>query len=314
MRSRRPLLMALGVGFLIIALTVGVVQAECNISDWSTWQSNYTAIQPPRDGSGGNPTTRPIPIPNPGNAELQAWVNSIASFPSPAMVAHAEEVARGDDHSTIVGHGPAKDEPASRNAWATGGVLRNDSNPGPFFETFDEWYGNTWTWVPHRWGAYAYRGAEHVTFDREQVHKDESPYDGSYSLKIASTVPFEAGVSRTFYVPYDTEKVKVEVMYLLYDHGGKHGGNVWTYDWVALGVKAGCCDAEWVNGPYHGQWLPLSHEIVLDKAAMQEKCGLEEGADIPIMIFLQAHSLLPENTNAYFDNVRVWVDGEPYTE
>ncbi|MCD6290248.1 MAG: hypothetical protein J7M34_07060 [Anaerolineae bacterium] len=314
MRSRKPLFTAIFIGALVIVLTVGAAQADCKLSDWSAWQANYTSIEPPRDGSGGNPADRPIPIPNPGDAELQAWVNSISALPSPAMTAHAEEVARGDDHSTIVGHGPAKGEPDSRNAWATGGVLRDDSNPGPFFETFDEWYGNTWTWVPHQWGAYAYRGAKHVTFDREQVHKDESPYDGGYSLKIASTSPFEAGVSRTIYVPYKTETVTVEVMYLLYDHGGKHGGNVWTYDWVSLGIKGGCCDAEWVNGPYHGQWLPLKHTITLDKAALQAKCNLKEGDKIPIMIFLQAQSPLPENTNAYFDNVRVWVDGEPYTE
>ncbi len=299
MRSRRVLVAALLMGMLIL-ITVGGVQAAGSMTDWSAWQKNYTSIIPPRNGEGGNPVNRPIPAPSPGNAELQAWVNAIGSLPSPALMAHAEEVARGDDHSTIVGHGPAKGEPASRNAWATGGVLRDDSNPGPFFETFDEWYGNTWSWIPHRWGAYAYRGAGHVTFDREQVHKDESPYDGGYSLKIAGTVPFEAGVSRTITVPPNAE-VTVEVMYLLYDHGGKHGGNVLTYDWVALGLKADDNDAEWVNGPYHGQWLPLRHTITA-------------GPEGRIMIFLQVHNPLPENTNAYFDNVRVWVNGQPYTE
>lgn len=299
MLSRTVFVTALLVMMLTSALTAGSAQAGGGPSDWSTWQAYYTSIEPPRDGAGGNPTVRPIPIPSPGNAELQAWVNMIPSLPPPAMSAHAEEVARGGDHGTIVGHGPAIGEPGSRNAWATGGVLRNDSNPGPFFDTFDEWYGNTWTWIPHLWGAYAYRGAEHVTFDREQVHKDESPYDGSYALKIASTVPFEAGVSRTIQVEPNSE-VTVEVMYLLYDHGGTHGGNVLTYDWVALGIKADDMDAEWVNGYSHGQWLPLRHTI-------------QAGPEGRIMIFLQVHSPLPENTNAYFDNVRVWVNGEPYT-
>jgi hypothetical protein len=280
MQSRRVLFAALLAGVLVVALTAGGAQA--------------TPITPPR-------VDRPIPIINPGDAELQAWVNSIASLPSPAMVAHAEEVAWGTDHSSIVGHGPAKDEPASRNAWATGGVLRNDLNPGPFFETFDNWYGETWTFVPHKWGLYAYRGAKNVTFDREQVHKDEKPYDGSYSLKIASNVPFEAGAARTFNVTPGAEVV-VEVMYLLYDHGGKHGGNVWTYDWAALGVKADDNDAVWVNGPNHGQWLPLRSPAVT------------AGPEGRMMVFLQVHSPLAENTNAYFDNVRVWVNGQPYTE
>jgi hypothetical protein len=228
-----------------------------------------------------------------------AWVNTIHLLPSPAMTAHAEEVARGDDHSTIVGHGPAKGEPASRNAWATGGVLRNDLNPGPFFETFDAFYGETWRMLPHLWGGYAYRGAESVTFDREQVHKDESPYDGSYSMKIAASVPFEAGISREIAVEPGSE-VTVRVMYLLYDHGGKHGGNVLTYDWAAMGVKVDDCDAEWVNGPWHGQWLPLEHTVTA-------------GPEGRIMIFLQVISPLAENVNAYFDNVQVWVNGQPYS-
>jgi hypothetical protein len=227
-----------------------------------------------------------------------AWVNSIDSLPEPAMQAHAEEVARGDDHSTIVGHGPAKGEPASRNAWATGGVLRNEARTGTYFETFDNFYGETWRMLPHLWGGYAYQGAEWVTLDREQVHKDEGPYDGSYSMKIAGSVPFEAGISRTIEVN-EGDEVTVRVMYLLYDHGGEHDGNVWTYDWAALGVKCDDMDAEWVNGPWHGQWLPLEHTVIA-------------GPEGRIMIFLQVISPLAENVNGYFDDVQVWVNGEPY--
>jgi len=223
-----------------------------------------------------------------------AWVNS--PLPAPSLEARALEAALGPDHSTIVGHGPAKGEPASRNAWATGGTLRDDLNPGPFFEDFEgDWWGNTWTFVPDKWGLYAYRGAKNVTFDREMTHKG-----GQYSLKIASSVPFEAGASRTISVKPHSE-VTVEVMYLLYDHGGLHDGNVWQYDWASLGLKAGDCDAEWVNGVEHGQWLPLRHTI--------DSCSTGR-----VTIFLQVISPMPENVNAYFDNVRVWVDGEPYTK
>lgn len=155
------------------------------MSDWSAWQAYFTPIVPTSPSSNGSPAGLPIPTKSPSFAALQAWVNMIPSLPEPAMMAHAEEVARGVDHSTIVGHGPAKGEPASRNAWATGGVLRNDSNSGPFFETFDNFYGQTWRSLPHLWGGYAYRGAESVTLDKERVHKDEAPYDTSYSMKIA---------------------------------------------------------------------------------------------------------------------------------
>jgi hypothetical protein len=186
----------------------------------------------------------------------------------------------------------------SSNPWAVGGVLKTDANPGPFFETFDSFYGETWRWIPNKWGAYAYRGADSVTFDREQVVKNAMPTDGTYSLKIAGSVPFEAGVSRTIKVTPGAE-VKVRVMYALYDHGGTYGGNVLTYDWAAMGVKVDDCDATWVNGPWHGQWLPLEQTV-------------KAGKDGRIMIFLQILSPLAENVNGYFDNVQVWVDGKPF--
>jgi hypothetical protein len=286
---------------LLLVLTTTSICADggCPMSDWSKWQAYFTPLIPAGPNSAGNPAGRPIPTKSPSNDLLMAWVNTIHLLPEPAMTAHAEEVARGANHSTIIGHGHAKSEPSSINAWATGGVLRKDFNPGPFFEVFNDWYGETWRMIPHKWGAYAYRGADSVTIDREQIHKNESPTDGTYSLKIAGSAPFEAGVSRTIKVTPNAE-VKVRVMYALYDHGGVHGGNVLTYDWASLGVKVDDCDATWVNGPWHGQWLPLEQTV-------------KAGKDGRIMIFLQVISPLPENTNAYFDNVQVWVNGQSYS-
>jgi len=287
------------VSLLMIPLGSASASGSAPVSDWSAWDAYFTPIVPHTAQNPGNPAGRPIPTAKPSHEALMAWVNTIHLLPEPAMTAHAEEVARGVDHSTIIGHGPAKDEWASRNAWATGGELRNDSNPGPFFETFDDFYGETWRMLPHLWGGYAYRGADSVTFDYEQVIKDESPYDGSYSMKIAGSVPFEAGISREIMVEPGAE-VTVRVMYALYDHGGEHAGNVFTYDWAALGVKCDDMDAEWVNGPWHGEWLPLEHTVTA-------------GPEGRIMIFLQVISPLAENTNAYFDNVEVWVNGVAYT-
>jgi hypothetical protein len=284
---------------LLVLSTLGIsADGVCTMSDWSKWQKYFTPIIPAGPEGPGNPAGRPIPTKSPSNDLLMAWVNSIDSLPPVSHAAHAEEVARGPNHSTIIGHGPAKDYPGNTNAWATGGVLRKDLNPGPFFETFDSWYGETWRMVPNKWGAYAYRGADSVTIDREQVIKNEAPTDGTYSLKIAGSVPFEAGVSRTIKVPAGSQ-VRVRVMYALYDHGGTHGGNVLTYDWAAMGVKVDDCDATWVNGPWHGQWLPLEQTVTA-------------GKDGRIMIFLQVISPLAENVNGYFDNVQVWVDGKPY--
>jgi len=300
-RNRPTYSVSLAIVIALLVLAVGVTSAEegCAMSDWSSWQKYFTPIVPHTAQNPGNPAERPIPTAKPSHGALMAWVNSMHLLPEPALAAHAEEVARGDDHSTIVGHGPAKGEPASRNDWATGGELRDDSNPGPFFETFGSFYGETWRMLPDKWGGYAYRGSDSVTLDREQVHKDESPYDGSYSMKIAASVPFEAGISREITVEPGAE-VTVRVMYLLYDHGGKHGGNVFTYDWACMGVKVDDCDAEWVNGTWHGQWLPLEHTVTA-------------GPEGRIMIFLQVISPMAENVNAYFDNVQVWVNGVPYS-
>lgn len=302
MKGRRSYLLTVFAIVSLLVLSLGVTGASGGgppLKDWSAWQAHFTPIVPPTANGPGNPAGRPIPTKSPAFEVLMAWVNMINTLPEPAMTAHAEEVARGEDHSSIIGHGPAKSEPASRNEWATGGVLRTDSNPGPFFENFNNFYGETWRMIPNLWGAYAYRGAESVTFDAEQVHKNDKPTDGTYSLKIAGSVPFEAGVSREIKVKPGAT-VKVRVMYALYDHGGEHGGNVWTYDWACLGVKVDDTDATWVNGPWHGQWLPLEQTVTAGKQGR-------------IMIFLQVISPMPENTNAYFDNVQVWVDGKPYT-
>ena len=294
MRLRRMYPLTLLVIISMLLVSTGVVGAADSspLSKWDEWTKYFTPIVPHTADNPGSPAGRPIPTVSPSKATLMAWVNSLGDLPEPSMMAHAEEVARGSDHSTIIGHGPAKGEPASRNAWATGNVLRNDSNPGPFFETFDHFYGDTNRMLPDEWGGYAYRGAESVTLDREQFIKDESPYDGSYSMKIAGSVPFEAGISRQIIVQPGAE-VRVRVMYALYDHGGKHGGNVWTYDWATLGVKCDDNDATWVNGPWHGEWLPLEQTVTA-------------GPQGRILLFLQVISPMPENTNAYFDNVQVW--------
>jgi hypothetical protein len=300
MRRRRVVTFtSLSVVLLLMLSTLGIsADGGCTMSDWSKWQKYFTPIIPPGPNGPSNPVGRPIPTISPSNDLLMAWVNSIPSLPPVAFAAHAEEVARGPDHSTIIGHGPAKDYPANTNAWATGSELRTDLNPGPFFEAFNDWYGETWRMIPNKWGAYAYRGADSVTIDREQVVKNESPTDGTYSLKIAGSVPFEAGVSRTIKVTPGAD-VKVRVMYALYDHGGIFGGNTLTYEWAAMGVKVDDCDATWINGPWHGQWLPLEQTV-------------KAGKDGRIMIFLQVISPLAENVNAYFDNVQVWVNGKPY--
>ncbi len=133
MRRRPYHLFTLLAVVVLLVVSVGGAGASggAPMSDWSAWQAYFTPIVPPSASGPGSPAGRPIPTKSPSFAELQAWVNMIPSLPEPAMTAHAEEVARGVDHSTIVGHGPAKSEPASTNAWAVGGVLKTTPTRAP---------------------------------------------------------------------------------------------------------------------------------------------------------------------------------------
>jgi hypothetical protein len=297
---RAFLKVSLTVSFVVALLMLSVGPAGAGgappLNDWSAWQKYFTPIIPGTVVNGGNPPGRPIPTANPSSALIFAWLNSFVPPPQ-ALVAHDEEVAKGPNHGSVIGHGPAIGPFGNNNGFAAGGELFNVTDA--LFEPFNNFYGETWRMIPNLWGAYAYQGADIVTFDNENVVKNESPYANGYSMKIAGSNPFEAGISRQIMVKPGAE-VRVRVMYALYDHGGTHGGNVWQYDWACLGVKADDTDAVWVNGPWHGQWLPLEYTT-------------KAGPEGRIMIFLQVMSKLPENVNAYFDNVQVWVDGQPFT-
>ena len=285
---------------LLLVFSTGSVSADGieTTTDWSKWQPYFMPVIPAEPNNPANLAGRPIPPKSPSDAQPMVSENMHNLAPLPVLAAHAEEIARGSDQSMSSEYGPADGEPDSVNAWARGGVLRTDKNPGPFFEAFNDWYGETRQMTPHQWGAYAYTGADNVTIDREQIHKNEPPTDGTYSLNIAASVPFEAGVSRTIRVKPGSQ-VTVRVMSRLYNLGGPRGGDL-TYDWISMGVKVDDYEATWVNGYWHGQWLPLEQTVTA-------------GKDGRIMIFLQVQSRTAENVNGYFDNVQVWVDGEPFT-
>ena len=87
-------------------------------------------------------------------------------------------------------------------------------------------------------------------------------------------------------------------MYALYDHGGTHGGNVWSYDWACLGVKADDTDAV---GLMALAWRVASVGVHHGGRSRGTHHDLSSGDESPA-----------GDVNGYFDNVQVWVDGEPY--
>jgi len=101
---------------LLLVLSTASISADggCTLSDWSKWQTYFTPLIPAGPDGPGNPAGRPIPTKSPSDVLLMAWVNMLHLAPPPALAAHNEEVARGPDHSTIIGHGPAKGEPSSK--------------------------------------------------------------------------------------------------------------------------------------------------------------------------------------------------------
>jgi hypothetical protein len=190
------------------------------------------------------------------------------------------------------------------NVWADG---KNWGEGG-------KWSGYTWTNQYAGWGMYAvddgYYKPEAVTFDMERVigpgedynpgrdGTSKSPDDGQYSAKIASTQPFAAGIASPIFTAPAGATVTVEVNYLLFDHQGVLEKD-WYYDWASLGVKPDAYGdaASYVNGYTRGQWAKMVNTITV-------------GDSGKFMVLLGANNPAAINSNIYFDNVVISIDGK----
>lgn len=130
---------------------------------------------------------------------------------------------------------------------------------------------------------------ENVRFEREQSVKT-----GQYSFKIASTEPYAAGLASPLINVNKGDEVAVSVKYYIWEHGQS------PLEWVSMGVKpdarAKCGDGCYVNGDRRGKWTELSNTV-------------EATAD-QMMILLQAESPKGLNSNVYFDDLEIRVNGE----
>jgi hypothetical protein len=165
------------------------------------------------------------------------------------------------------------------------------------FNLYDDWQGEVWTSYFAGWGAYAradsYYKPRNVTFDREQVIGPGNKFGkNEASMKIASNQPYEAGVMSPAIDVQPGDTVMVRVKYLIYNHDT--AGRTWDY--VSMGIipKLGE-QASYVTGFHRGEWAVMEQEIVA------------QGDQIVVM--LQGHSPDALNSNTYFDDVEIYVNG-----
>jgi hypothetical protein len=167
------------------------------------------------------------------------------------------------------------------------------------FNAASRWDGETWTNYFSGWGTYAADGgiyqAKNVTFDRERAVGPGNQYaPGQSSMKIASNQPYEAGIMSPAINVDSGDVVRVRAAYLIYNHDTQ--GRNWDY--VSMGIIPSIGEsASYVQGYQRGEWAILEQEIV----ATGEQ----------IVVMLQGHSPDAINSNVYFDNVEIYINGSP---
>ncbi|MFN8495797.1 MAG: hypothetical protein U0350_49855 [Caldilineaceae bacterium] len=157
-----------------------------------------------------------------------------------------------------------------------------------------DWYAG---WAPFAVDDGGRYHASGVAFAREHVVGPGTHYGHfeNYSAKISSMQPYAAGFGSPLISVKPGATVTVTVNYLLFNHdnGAK------AYDWASLGIKPDAAGpvAEYVNGYVRGEWATLSHT-------------LKAGHSGKIMVLLQASSPVAVNSNVYFDDIKIEVNGK----
>jgi hypothetical protein len=169
------------------------------------------------------------------------------------------------------------------------------------FNTPNIWRGQIWTRYFDGWGSFAaddgYFQAKNVTFDIERVVGPGSNYrQAQRSLKIASNQPYDAGVMSPSFSVRPGATVRVRVAYLIYNHDTQ-GRNT---DYASMGIIPKLGErASYVQGYRRGEWDILEQEIT--------------ATGDQFVVMLQGHSPDAINSNIYFDNVEIYVNGRART-
>jgi len=158
------------------------------------------------------------------------------------------------------------------------------------------WYGG---WAPFAVNQGLYRSGSVVFAQEQTVGPGRHSGADQYSAKIASTQPYAAGFGSPPISVTPGATVTVSVSYLLWDHDQRG----LDYDWASLGLKpdASTGSTFYTNGYTRGQWAKLTYTG-------------QAGSSGQIMVLLQASSPGALNSNIYFDDVEIAVDGNYLTD
>ena len=269
------------------------------------------------------PRTSPAPIPHSGVlAPNQIWnlvvvSNLPAQSKEAASVASANGLKNGDPFIlkkvTNMASGTTLNyanmpAPVVCNNFDTNSKWASRANPVEDNNAFTDWYGG--------WGPFAvndgYRQAKNVVFSKENVVGPGKKYDddaastavgdtvnGRHSAKISSNQPYAAGFGSPIFSAAPGSEVRVAVQYLIINHGNIARDKRWDYDWASLGVKPDAYGdvAQYVNGYTRGQWHWMENTITVGDSGQ-------------FMVLLQGESPAALNSNIYFDDVSIYVNGE----
>lgn len=161
-------------------------------------------------------------------------------------------------------------------------------------DMWTDWYGG---WAPFAVDD-GYRQAKNTTFSMERTIGPGTQSKPGYAAKIASTEPYAGGFgSPMISVPAGSE-VTVKVKYLVWDYVQAADPGDKIMDWASLGLKADAAGdaAVYVNGFVRGEWAEMTSSVVA-------------GPSGEIMVMLQGESAGAVNSNIYFDDVEIAVDG-----
>ncbi|MEM7533047.1 MAG: hypothetical protein AAF639_12780 [Chloroflexota bacterium] len=178
------------------------------------------------------------------------------------------------------------------SGWSTIGKKPPVDDGASNNDIWSDWYGG--------WGPFAlddgYYRSKNTTFSLERSVGPGINFNKGYSAKIGSTEPYAGGFGSPMLAVTPGAEVTVKVNYLIGDHN-QHG---YDYDWASMGLKpdAEGPDARYVNGYTRGQWAQMVNTVTAGPSGY-------------IMVLIQGQSPAQINSNIYFDDVRIYVDGKP---
>ncbi|MCB0061504.1 MAG: hypothetical protein KDE19_05300 [Caldilineaceae bacterium] len=281
----------------ITGLTIFLVQLILfSINSYTLWADE---IHPPQPISGTLTEGAVGPLSSAPNA-----TRLYNDYLVPALPASARE-------SDIVDNGEKQEEPGRGVDQSESGIgsgvtlyanapICNDFNQSALWGTAINPNQNLWRDYYGGWGSYAaddasFYFADRVTFSRERVVGPGARYGSEESaLKIASRHPYAAGIGSPPIQVSPGTTVTVAVHYMIFDHDTSGR----DFDWASLGLKADATadQATFANGYIRGHWAILTHQVVAGESGQ-------------VMVLLQAHSPAILNSNIYFDDVQIAVDG-----